>query len=270
MEKFTIEIPSGTISITTAGEGRPVIFLHGLFTSSANFDQLFDRLPDGIRAIAPDLPDCGGSHASARFKPGWERYGQFVSEVADHLDLQEYDLLGHSMGGGISIMHATGWPGRVRRLVLVDAVSLPFEVPLKGRLPLLKGVGELMFRLYGRGMFFDYFEKDVFHDPSRMDRAKIHEFFETFVKKRPSALAALRATANPDPVAAVVSRISCPTLLLWGANDGLIPPSIGRRLEGMIPDAKLTILDRCGHVPIEERPDEAAATIYNFLAKDDR
>jgi len=268
MEARTVDTPSGRISIAARGDGRPLIMLHGLFTSSANFDALLDRLPPATMGLAPDLPDCGRSTAAAGFLPGWERYARFVIEVADALGLDEFDLLGHSMGGGIAIMTAAGWPRRVGRLVLADAVSLPFRLPIKGRLPLLPLVGELMFRMYGRGMFFDYFEKDVFHDPSKMDRAKIQVFYDTFVKKRSSALGALRATANPSPVAAAAPRITCPTLLMWGAHDRLIPPSIGRRLAGEIAGARLVVLEGCGHVPQEERPDEAAEAIFGFLGKD--
>lgn len=254
--------------MATKGEGRPLMMLHGLFTSSANFEALFERLPEGVLALAPDLPDCGDSRASATFTPGWESYARFVHEVAGALGLEEFDLLGHSMGGGIAVMTATGWPAMIRRLILVDAVSLPFDVPLKGRLPLLKGVGELMFRLYGRSMFFDYFEKDVFHDPSKMDRKKTGRFFDVFARNRSSALEALRATANPQPVAEVVKRIGSPTLLLWGERDGLVPARIGRRLESEIPNSELKIVPGCGHVPIEERPNEAAEAIFEFVTKE--
>jgi pimeloyl-ACP methyl ester carboxylesterase len=267
-EPRRIEVPSGTIAFMDFGEGFPLLLIHGLFTSSRNFDRLLARRTVGVRCVAFDLPGCGGSTGAPGFEPGWHSFSRYVVELADALGIERFDLLGHSMGGGIAIMTAAGWPKRVRRLVLVDAVSLPFDVPLKGRLPLLPLVGEAMFRMYGRGMFLDYFARDVFVDRSKMDLAKIEGFYETFVRNRSCALAALRATANPRSVTAAVKEISCPTLLLWGAGDRLIPSSIGRSLEGMIPGSALVTLEGCGHVPLEERPDESAAAIFGFLRKE--
>ncbi len=263
--KKTIPTPYGEIGLSESGEGNPLLMIHGLFTSGETFNELLESKPNGLRAIAPDLPDCGDSTANSAFKPTWDGYAHSVIGLADSLGLDRFDLLGHSMGGGISIKIAAAWPDRVRRLVLVDAISLPFPVPLKGRLPLVPILGELLFRMYGRKMFVDYFENDVFFDSSRMDRGKVCKFFDAFVNKRASALEALRATADPSPVGEIVSRVSCPTLILWGEKDALVPLEVGRQLEGLIPGGELHVIHDCGHSPLEERPIEASRIIWDFF-----
>ncbi len=263
--KKTISTPYGEIGLSESGEGNPLLMIHGLFASGETFNELRDHIPKGVRAITPDLPDCGNSTASAEFRPTWDGYARSVIGLADSLGLDRFDLLGHSMGGGISITVAATWPKRVRRLVLVDAISLPYTVPLKGRLPLKPILGELLFRMYGRKMFVDYFENDVFFDSSRMDRDKVLRLFDAFANKRTAALEALRATANPSPVGEIVSNVSCPTLILWGEKDALVPLEVGRRLEDLIPGGELHVINNCGHSPVEENPDEASRIIWKFM-----
>ena len=263
--KKTISTPHGEIGLSESGEGNPLLMIHGLFASGETFNELRERIPRCIRAIAPDLPNCGDSTASSTFKPTWDGYARSVIGAADSLGLDRFDLLGHSMGGGISITLAATYPDRVKRLVLVDAISLPYQVPLKGRLPLKPILGELLFRMYGRKMFVDYFENDVFFDSSRMDRGKVLRLFDTFADKRASALEALRATANPSPVGEIVEKVSCPTLILWGEKDALVPLEVGRQLEGLIPGGELHVINNCGHSPVEENPDEASRIIWKFL-----
>ncbi len=265
--KKTISTPYGEIGLSESGEGDPLLMIHGLFASGETFNELRERIPKGVRAIAPDLPDCGDSTANNAFRPTWDGYARSVIGLADSLKLDRFDLLGHSMGGGISMKVAAAWPDRVRRLVLVDAISLPYPVPLKGRLPLKPILGELLFRMYGRKMFVDYFENDVFFDSSRMDRDKVLRLFDTFANKRAPALEALRATANPSPVGEIVEKVSCPTLILWGDKDALVPLDVGRQLEGLIPDGELHVINDCGHSPLEERPIEASRIIWEFFKR---
>jgi pimeloyl-ACP methyl ester carboxylesterase len=260
--------PVGEILVRIEGEGPARLLVHGLFTSGLTFDRYLERLPPGVQAVALDLPGAGGSEPAPGFEPGWLAFADAVIDVADALGLERFDLVGHSMGGGISLAAAARHPDRVRRLVLVDAVTHPFPLPFKGRLPLIPGLGGALFRLYGEKMFVDYFARDVFHDRTAMDLAKVRRHFALFAKRRAEALACLRATADPSPVAALVPRIRCETLVLFGEHDRLVPIEVGRRLAGGIRGARLEIVAGSGHSPLEERPDEAAALINGFLRKE--
>jgi pimeloyl-ACP methyl ester carboxylesterase len=262
-----LETPSGRVHVAEWGRGHPVVMIHGLFASSASFDHLLARLPEGRRGLAIDLPGFGESTPAPGFAPSWERYASAVIEAVDALELGELDLVGHSMGGGIAALVAARLPERVRRLVLVDAVVFPFDVPFKGRLPLVPVLGEALFRLYGERMFVRYFEGDVFHDPARMDRERVLAWYRIFAANRATALAALRATADPDKVARVVGGIRAPTLAVWGERDAIIPLALGHRLEAAIPGARLHVVPDCGHAPLEERPELACPPVVEFLER---
>jgi pimeloyl-ACP methyl ester carboxylesterase len=260
-----LETPAGRVHVADWGRGRPILMVHGLFTSSASWEPLLARLPEGRRGLAIDLPGFGESIPSPGFLPSWEAFAGAVIGAADALGIDKFDLVGHSMGGGIAAVVAARRPERIRRLVLVDAVALPFDVPLKGRLPLVPVLGEALFRLYGERMFVGYFEGDVFHDAARMDREKVRAWFEVFEGSRAHALAALRATADPGPVTQALGSIRAPTLVVWGERDAILSVALGRDLEKAIPGAKLHVVPDCGHAPLEERPDEACPPVVSFL-----
>jgi pimeloyl-ACP methyl ester carboxylesterase len=260
-----LETPSGRIHVAEWGRGRPVLMIHGLFTSSASFEHLLSKLPEGRRGLAIDLPGFGESVPSSGFEPSWDGFARAVLEAADALELEELDLIGHSMGGGIAALVAARCPGRVRRLVLVDAVALPFDVPFKGRLPLVPILGEALFGLYRERLFTSYFEKDVFFDAAKLDRGKVDAWYGVLARSRPHALASLRATADPGPVARVLGAIQAPTLVVWGERDAILSVALGRSLEKAIPGARLHVVSDCGHAPLEERPDEACAPVIAFL-----
>jgi len=241
--------------------------IHGLFTSSSSFDNLMTRLPEGVRGLAIDLPGFGESVCGKDFSPSWEGFARAVIEAADALELDRFDLLGHSMGGGIAIVVAALLPERVSRLVLVDAAAYPFDVPLKGRLPLVPIVGEALFRLYGEGMFLDYFAEDVFFDRARMDEEKVRAWFEIFRANRAHALAALRSTADPGIVARSVADVRAETLVVWGERDAILEVQHASRLEREISGARLHIVPSCGHAPIEEMPGATCPKIIEFLER---
>jgi pimeloyl-ACP methyl ester carboxylesterase len=261
------DTPSGRLHVADWGRGHPVVMIHGLFTSSASFDNLMVRLPEGRRGLAIDLPGFGESVSAKGFTPSWEGFARAVVDAADALELEKFDLLGHSMGGGIAVVVAALWPERVRRLVLMDAAVFPFDVPLKGRLPLIPVVGEALFRFYGEGMFLDYFAEDVFFDGARMDKEKVRAWFEVFRANRAHALAALRSTADPGTVARSVAKVRAATLVVWGERDAILPVQHASRLEAEIPGAALHIVPACGHAPIEEMPDATCPRIIDFLER---
>jgi pimeloyl-ACP methyl ester carboxylesterase len=267
VHEHAVDIHEGRIRIRESGKGPALLMVHGLFVSGDVFRPLMDRLSDRFRCLAVDLPGNGRSIASLSFSPGWASYAKTVLDTADALSLPRFSLLGHSMGAGISIVAAARAPRRVDRLVLVDAVSLPYKVPMKGRLPRVPGLGGLLFRCYGRGMFVNYFRKDVFHDPRAMDLDLVLRHYEILSAHRTMALSALRATADPRPVAAAIPAVGASSLVLWGEDDRLVPLDVGRRLADAIPGARLETIGECGHSPLEEKPDESARIIGAFLAR---
>jgi pimeloyl-ACP methyl ester carboxylesterase len=155
----------------------------------------------------------------------------------------------------------------VQRLVLEDALCYPFPMSFKMRLPLLPVVGGIIFKqLYGRGMFRSFFRDEVFRPSTAVPLSRIDWHYDLFnaPSARESAHAVLRAVLDARPVVARLTRITSPTLVVWGRDDRIFPSASAQRLAREIPGAKLEIMD-AGHSPHEEHPEEFVALVTQFL-----
>lgn len=135
METHRFAVDSRTLFYQVAGEGEPVVWVHGLSGSGRWWSKNVRCLARRFRVYMVDLPGFGSSHGRGL---SWVRGGQFVLHEAEHVllhwldaqNLERFHLIGHSMGGYISAGLAARHPERVDRLVLVDAAAVPIRVPL--------------------------------------------------------------------------------------------------------------------------------------------
>ena len=269
--------PSGRlVHVVAAGDGPPVVHLHGTNTSSLSHLMLPGRMP-GTRSYLVDRPGCGLSDPDS-FRPGhFREYAVgFVGDVLDALGLDAALLVGASGGGIWATWYALAHPERVRGLVMLGSVpTLPGgRAPLPLRLAATPGVGDLMVRAVkpGRRMMLKMM-------------ASVGEA-ETIVR-HPDLLDSLVAGAR-DPVAtranlaelrALISlrgfrtsmrfsredlrRLAVPTLMIWGDRDPVVPLAQARAVAAEIPHARLEVLP-AGHVPQLGHPDRVAALLEEF------
>jgi pimeloyl-ACP methyl ester carboxylesterase len=264
------------VHVVAAGDGPPVVHLHGTNTSSLSHLMLPGRAP-GTRSYLVDRPGCGLSDPDS-FRPGhFREYAVgFVGDVLDALGLDATVLVGASGGGIWATWYALANPERVRGLVMLGSVpTLPGgRAPLPLRLAATPGVGDLMVRAVkpGRRMLLKMMES-------------VGEA-ETIVR-HPDLLDSLVAGAR-DPVAnqanlaelrALISlrgirtsmrltredlrRLAVPTLMIWGDRDPVVPLAQARAAAAEIPDARLEVLP-AGHVPQLGHPDRVAALLEEF------
>jgi len=269
--------PSGRlVHVVAAGDGPPVVHLHGTNTSSLSHLMLPGRTP-GIRSYLVDRPGCGLSDPDP-FRPGhFREYAVgFVGDVLDALGLDATLLVGASGGGIWATWYALAHPERVRGLVMLGSVpTLPGgRAPLRLRLAATPGIGDLMVRAVkpGRRMLLKMM--------ASMGEA------ETIVR-HPDLLDSLVAGAR-DPVATQANlaelralifgrgirtsmrfsredlrRLAVPTLMIWGDRDPVVPLAQARAVAAEIPHARLEVLP-AGHVPQLGHPDQVAALLEQF------
>mgnify|MGYP000032390622 CR=1 FL=1 len=246
----------------------PLLLVHGFLVDYRAWEDVAVRLSDRHRIFALDLPGYGKSPVPGNATPDLSLFVRAVAGAIRALCPGAVDLAGHSLGGGIAIAVAARHPELVRRLVAVDALSFPFRLPFKGRLPLVPGFGRLLFRrLYGRRLFLDYFRSDVMHDPRRLNLGRIEHYYRAFdpPERRDWAFRTLPLTADPRPIAALAPRVNRPTLILWGEHDRLIPRHVAESLQAAIAGSRLEWIPDSGHAPPEEQPEETARRIAGFL-----
>lgn len=273
-----IETRSGRrVRVIEAGEGPPVVFLHGSSTSSLSLLPVLERL-EGVRAIAVDRPGFGLSEPvrvpRERFR---DAAVEFLDEVLDELGLQTSAFAGSSMGGTWAMWYALARPERMPRLVLLGSAPLlpGTRPPVPLRVTAAPLVGDLLNRvvkpnrkLLLRLMASMGEEDTIVHYP---------ELIESLVAaaRDPIAsaanLAELRAIISPlgfRPSARMdpdeLRRLNVPTLLIWGDHDPVGAVEVARETARLMPRARLELLP-AGHVPYLGHPQRVAELLTMFI-----
>lgn len=251
------------------GTGTPLVLIHGYTSSTYSWKDVFEPLAKTFHVIAIDLKGFG---FSGKPDGDYTRRAQsvLVAHLLEHLNVEQAWLCGNSMGGEVALNVALANPQRVAGLILVDSAGV--EVPGSGSLApgylLVPGVGRILIalsliseKLVRQGL------RKSFYDQSKVTDERVANYYRP-LKTRGGQLAALRARAqwSAFPVEPELGKISVPTLILWGAQDQLIPLTAGRKLSSLIKDSKLVIFDSCGHLPQEEMPARTVDEITKFIA----
>jgi pimeloyl-ACP methyl ester carboxylesterase len=251
------------------GNGPPLLLIHGLFVTHAEWDDVIDELARKFHVIAPDLPGFGDSAkpSPSRFEYGVEAFAEAMADLVAAFNVGRVHVIGHSLGGAVALTLAAEHAELVQRLVVVDPLSYPFPMSLRSRLPLYPLIGPFIFKqLYGRGMFRAYFRDEVFSKGTPINLARVDEFYDKFntPAARESAYATFRSMLDTRTLIARLGRVRSPTLVVWGREDKLFPASHASRLAKELMHARLEIMD-AGHSPAEEQPEAFLAVVSEFL-----
>jgi pimeloyl-ACP methyl ester carboxylesterase len=234
------------------GEGEPLILLHGLFGALSNFGDLINYFKNHNKVVVPLLPllDMDLLHTSVG---GLQK---FVHKFIEYQDYQNVHLLGNSLGGHVAILHVLKQPERIKSLILTGSSGL-FE----------NGMGDT----YPKRGDYDYIKKKTeltFYDPKVASKELVDEVYE-IVNNRLKAIKiiALAKSAIRNNLGEDINQIKQPTLLIWGNNDAITPPFVGREFQRLIPNSELHFIDKCGHAPMMEVPEEFNRILHKFLTK---
>lgn len=249
-------LPSATVRYWHGGRGRPVVFVHGFGTEAAfNWQAQLPFAGRHVRVIAPDLPGFGRSERPSDNCIALQVAA--LAELLDHLGLAHASLVGHSMGGWVSLAFAAAHAERVDRLVLVDAAGLRFEPDMALERALLPAscddVRLLLTANFQRPPWVPQF---VLRDLVRLARRED-------VARRPLLQ---RLVYGSDHLDDVLHAVRTPTLAVWGRTDPITPLAVGERLVATLPHARLVVFDDCAHSPNIEAPRRFNELAISFLA----
>lgn len=263
-----------------AGDGTPVLLLHGVPETSSVWRQVAPALAQGRRVLAPDLPGLGGSSYSGPFDVP-AVVGQLVALIESEFPGRRIDVVGHDWGGSVALGLAGLRPDLVRRLVVANAPYRRLNLLRAAHIPFfaLPLAPELLFRLGGKRVVDAMFALawragDVTLDPEV--RAEYTAAY-TDPDKVTAMLGYYRAMARPK-LAAAVGRGEQPAgpprvhaekmLVLWGAADPVLPISVGESVvKDLGPDCVMVTIPGAGHYVIEEAPELVLHTLLDFLAE---
>jgi len=250
------------------GSGPPVVLVHGIASSIYTWAEVLPALAHSHDVIALDLPGFGGSDIPADFSA--ERYPALLRSFLDALGLARVTLVGHSLGGAVASAFAAAEPSRLERLVLVDAAGFnlsPADRPWLLRVLGWPGAAAVLDALPVRRRLLDLGLRQVFHDDARVTPERVEEYLAPLARPGASGfMARLLGNGNAMGLPAAVGRIRAPTLIVWGRQDTWVPIRDADRFQSAIPGARKAVIEACGHVPQEERPQELIALLRDFLS----
>jgi pimeloyl-ACP methyl ester carboxylesterase len=262
----TLDTRVGTIELRRGGAGAPLVYLHSAVGDGPGLAFL-DRLAEGAEVVAPMFPGFGSSAGIERIDD-IEDAAFHLIDLWDRLDLRAPAVVGVSLGGWLALELATRWPERVGRLVVVNPVGLHLRdgpiADIFGRSP-----GEL-----ARDLFADHdnevAQAMIAMDHVRNDLATADEVpIELFRALAQTMAATARLGWNPylhnPKLRGRLDRIRCPTLVVRGGGDTLVPAVHAETYAAEVPGAHLHVLAGAGHLAQLERPDELAAIVRDFL-----
>lgn len=249
---------------------EPLVLLHGTSSSLHTWDGWVQGLQARHRVITLDLPGFGltGPRADADYRGDAD--ARFVLAVLDALDVPRCVLGGNSLGGEIAWRVATLAPQRVTKLVLVDAAGLPADgasVPLGWRLARVPGLNRLLQWVLPRALVVQGLVQ-AWGDPAGITDELVDRHFELTLRdgNRRALVQRLQQRA-PGADAERIASVQQPTLLLWGAEDRMIPPAAAHEFQRRIAGSELQVFDGLGHLPHEEDPSRTLAALQAFLAR---
>jgi pimeloyl-[acyl-carrier protein] methyl ester esterase len=249
-----------------AGEGPPLVLLHGWAMSAAVFTEALDHLSSRFRVLAPDLRGHGASEGGPGY--GFADFAADLREWMDALDLRDAVMGGWSMGGQVLLELYPAVRRRVRRLMLIAATP---RYASGGDWS--KGLPEGQIRVMARDLKRNYLKAmgDFFalqFAGEEIDRLRHRRIIDFAVRQGrlpepETALAALESLRQGDQRDSL-GGIDCPALVLHGELDRVVPPAAGRYLAEHLPQAQLVLLSGVGHAPFLSRPREMFEQWRNF------
>jgi pimeloyl-ACP methyl ester carboxylesterase len=268
-----VDVGGQAVNVIELGSGPPVVFVHGLSGSWQNWLEQLPVLAEDHRVVALDLPGFGQSPMPSEqiSIPG---YGRLVEGVCDALGLDAVALVGNSMGGFIGAEVAIQFPARVERLVLVSAAGLSIEYQRNEHVLRVLRRTERRLTAWG-GWLASRLDTLV---RRRRTRRALLAIVAAHPDRLPGPLSAelLRGSGKPGfvdaldaltdyPIRERLPEIACPTLIVWGEDDRLVPVRDAFAFERLIPKARKVIYRDTGHVSMVERPAAFNALLEGFL-----
>jgi pimeloyl-ACP methyl ester carboxylesterase len=282
MEPRTITV-EGLRTRVLVEEGRgaerdPIVLIHGVGGWAENWRPVMAALAStGRRVVALDLPGFGQSERPRRvryFGPDEAFYPRFVIAAMDVLGIERAHIAGNSMGGAVAYMTAVTAPLRTRSLVLVAPGGLGRDVAFFLRACSLPGFG-LVARLPRprsaarevlRTCFYDAgrITPELYAEAERYGNSSFPEFVRAL-----SAGVGIRGVRRSlrDAWVARSSLYGGPALVVWGREDFVLPLRHLTDVHATLPQAQVALIERCGHMPQAERPEEFLAATLPFLER---
>ena len=260
------------VSVHYIMEGRmddslPIVFIHGTSASLHTWDTLSNLLKTNKKIIRLDLPAFGLTGPNRLNQYNFNFYNQFLDEFLLKLNVTQCIVAGNSLGGSIAWNYAIASPEKVKQLILLDASGYPKK----------DEKGSLGFKLAGIPVLNQALKhispislirkslEDAFYNKSLVTEKMVQQYHDMLLREgnRGAVLELFQHPMKADP--AKIKLITQPTLIIWGKEDQLISYKNAALFKQDIQNSQMLVLDKVGHIPMEEAPNQVASAILEFI-----
>lgn len=245
----------GKFNYIEVGEGQPIIVLHGLMGGLSNFDAVTTFFSTkGYKVIIPELP----IYSMSLLKTNVKAFAKYLYDFIAFKELDNVILLGNSLGGHIGLYHTKMHPEKVKALVITGSSGL-YESAMGGG--------------YTKRSDYEVIKKkaqEVFYDPAVATKEIVDEVYETvndrnkLIKTLAIAKSAIRHNMAKD-----LPKMTVPTCIIWGRNDGVTPPEVAEEFNLLLPDSDLFWIEKCGHAAMMEHPETFNQILFDWFKNRD-
>ncbi|MCA1762758.1 MAG: alpha/beta hydrolase [Flavobacteriales bacterium] len=242
----------GQFKFIDEGEGQTILVLHGLFGALSNFEGVINHFSPNYRVVVPMMP----LYDLPLIKTGVKSLSKFILEFIEFKKLSNIILLGNSLGGHVALVTAKARPDLFSSMVLTGSSGL-YENAFGGSFP--------------RREDKEYIRKKIavtFYDPDMVTDELVDVTYNLvqdrtkLIKVLALAKSAIRHNMRSD-----LGNYKMPVCLIWGKNDTITPPEVAEEFHEKLPDSDLYWIDKCGHAPMMEHPEEFNKILSSWFDK---
>lgn len=240
---------------STPSNKEVLVLLHGLLGQLSNFDGIIDAFKERYNVVVPVLP----IYTMPLRKVGLKGLLNHVEAFIEHKGYKDFHILGNSLGGHLCALYALANQEKLRSMCLTGSSGL-FENAMGTSFPKRNN--------------YEWVENKVgetFFDPAIATRELVDNVYETINdRNRALRIIASAKSAIRHNLEDRLGDLKIPALLIWGKNDSITPDFVGEKFHELIPNSELIFLDRCGHAPMMEHPEQFNECLRAFLSNIDQ
>ena len=263
-----IQIDGMDVHYRDEGTGQVIVLLHGTGASLHTWDKWTKELKKHYRVIRLDLPAYGltGPHPEKKYMI--PDYSNFLNSFIELLEIEDFILTGNSLGGAIAWFYASEHQDKIKLLCLLNPSGFinkdkgsPYVIKL-ARTPIINK----LLRYVTPRFFIKNTLKEVYFDNTKLTNKKIDTYRDMVLRENNRESFIDRSLLKPQDHTDRLKLISIPTQIIWGNEDAWIPVSNAILFEKELPNTVINIMQKTGHIPMEERPLESLNLLLNFVS----
>ena len=257
----------------STGSGDPILLIHGFGGSIYSWREFIPILSKSNKVITVDLKGFGHSPKPADMQYSVYDQAALIINIIQENDLKNLTIVGHSYGGAVVLAVALNLldlnPNRLSKIILIDSVA--YAQPKPGFIKTLRSpiLSPIVFFLLSNKQLVKHVLKLAYYNNDKIPNEAVNIYSKAINShEAKNALVQVARNLVPSDVEDLCSsykNIRIPTLILWGREDKIVPLWVGKRLASEIPGSRLVIIEQCGHMPHEEKPEDAIIIITRFL-----